>query len=286
MSGEKAVGIDLGTTNSAMAWVDASGRSAMIPNAEGEMLTPSVVLFGEEEVVVGKNARSAVTTHPDLVAQWVKRDMGRPVLQPPHPRRVSAAGGDSGLHPAQAQARHHRAPWVGDQAVITVPAYFDELRRKATADAGEMAGLQIVDIVNEPTAAALAFGEVAGLPVAHRRCPREQITVMVYDLGGGTFDVTLLKLAAGNVHTLATDGDVQLGGHDWDQRLVDYAGRGVPQVASGSIPAEDPAALNRLFQTRDGGQAHAQRPQQAIDPRRTCRPHRARCRSPASSSRR
>ena len=83
MSGEKAVGIDLGTTNSAMAWVDRSGRSAMIPNAEGEMLTPSVVLFGEQEVVVGKNARSAVTTHPDMVAQWVKRDIGAPFYSHP-----------------------------------------------------------------------------------------------------------------------------------------------------------------------------------------------------------
>ncbi len=162
MSGEKAVGIDLGTTNSAMACLDESGRSVMIRNAEGELITPSIVLFGPNEVVVGKSARSAVTTHPDLVAQWVKRDMGTPFYS--HPIHGEY------LPPEVIQAcilrklKLDAVAAVGPEArtVITVPAYFDEPRRKATADAGQMAGLQIVDIVNEPTAAALAFGEVLG----------------------------------------------------------------------------------------------------------------------------
>jgi molecular chaperone DnaK len=247
MSGEKAVGIDLGTTNSAMAWVDRSGRSAMIPNAEGEMLTPSIVLFGDQEVVVGKNARNAVTTHPDLVAQWVKRDMGAPCYS--HPIHGQY------LPPEVIQAcvlRKLKLDIIGalgfdTQAVITVPAYFDELRRKATADAGEMAGLKVIDIVNEPTAAALAFGEAEGY-LSPTGLPREELTVMVYDLGGGTFDATLLRLSAGNVHTLATDGDVQLGGHDWDQRLVDYAAEAF--LKSHQLdPRRDAAALNRLFQS-------------------------------------
>ena len=127
-----------------------------------------------------------------------------------------------------------------------MPAYFDEPRRKATADAGEMAGLRVLDIVNEPTAAALAFGEALGY-LSPDGLPSEQMTVMVYDLGGGTFDVTLLQLAAGNVQTLATDGDVQLGGHDWDQRLVDYAAEAFRKQHR-LDPREDPAALNRLFQ--------------------------------------
>jgi molecular chaperone DnaK len=247
MAREKPVGIDLGTTNSAMAWVDESGRSDMIRNAEGEMTTPSVVLFGESEVVVGKNARNAVTTHPDLVAQWVKRDMGAPFYS--HPIHGEY------LPPEVIQAcilRKLKLDIIGalgfeTRAVITVPAYFDELRRKATADAGEMAGIKVVDIVNEPTAAALAFGEALGY-LSPTGEPREQITVMVYDLGGGTFDVTLLKLAAGKVDTLATDGDVQLGGHDWDQRLVDYAAESFRKSYQ-LDPREDPATLNRLYQT-------------------------------------
>ena len=242
---DKPIGIDLGTSNSAMAWVDEAGRSAMISNAEGEFITPSVVFFSESEVVVGKNARTAITSHPEMVAQWVKRDMGAPYYS--HPIRGSY------LPPEVIQAcilRKLKADLVRSlgpdmQAVITVPAYFDEMRRKATADAGEMAGLRVLDIVNEPTAAALAFGEALGY-LSHDGQPRQQLNVLVYDLGGGTFDVTLLRLAAGKVQTLATDGDVQLGGHDWDQQLVDHAA-GCFLKAHQLDPRQDPATLNRLY---------------------------------------
>ena len=187
-----------------------------------------------------------MTTDPDLVAQWVKREMGAPFYS--HPIHGEY------LPPEVIQAcilrklKTDLVAAVGSEArtVITVPAYFDELRRKATADAGEMAGLKVVDIVNEPTAAALGFGEQLGYLSSHGM-PREEITVMVYDLGGGTFDVTLLKLAANNVKTLATDGDVQLGGHDWDKRLVDYAAEAFRKSYSVD-PREEPAALNRLYQ--------------------------------------
>ncbi len=242
---DKPIGIDLGTTNSAMAWIDSSGRSAMVVDAEGEIITPSVVYFSESEVVVGKNARTAITAHPDMVAQWVKRDMGAAFYS--HPIRGHY------LPPEVIQAcilRKLKADLVravgGDiKTVITVPAYFDEMRRKATADAGDMAGLRVLDIVNEPTAAAIAFGEALGYLGADGQS-KEQLNVLVYDLGGGTFDVTLLRLTAGKVQTLATDGDVQLGGHDWDQRLVDHAADAFIKQHQ-LDPRHDPATLNRLY---------------------------------------
>ena len=246
MAGVIAVGIDLGTTNSAAAWVDPSGRTEMLRNSEGDLLTPSVVLFDEAEVIVGKEARRVVGIYPDRVAQWVKRDMGAPVYSRPIRGEF--------LPPEVIQACILRkmkadvAAAVGPAAkvVLTVPAYFDEPRRKATADAGEMAGLSLLDIVNEPTAAALGFGEVLGY-LGPAGSLLGQISVMVYDLGGGTFDATLLRLAPGDVRTLATDGDVQLGGHDWDTRLVDYAAEAFQQ-AHGQDPRKDPAVLNRLYE--------------------------------------
>jgi molecular chaperone DnaK len=245
MTQEKAVGIDLGTTNSAVAWIDPSGRTAMVPNAEGELLTPSIVLFDDAEVTVGKEARSATTVDPDRVAEWVKRDMGSPVFHRPIRGEY--------LPPEVIQAcilRKLKSDLVGAlgpeaQVVITVPAYFDELRRKATQDAAEMAGLSVLDIVNEPTAAALSFGEMLGY-LSPGGAPREEMTVLVYDLGGGTFDVTLLRLAAGDVRNIATDGDVMLGGHDWDLRLVDHVAERFEKT-HGVDPREDPASRSRLL---------------------------------------
>ena len=245
MASQTPIGIDLGTTNSAVAWIDASGRSAMVSNSEGDRLTPSVVLFDESEVIVGKDARSATAAAAERVAEWVKRDMGEPVYGRPIrgeylPPEVIQACILRKLKSDIFQSLGHDA-----RAVITVPAYFDEPRRQATVDAGEMAGLGVLDIVNEPTAAALAFGEVLGY-LSPQGTAREEMTVLVYDLGGGTFDVTLLRLAPGDVRTLATDGDVQLGGHDWDQRLVDYLAEEFGRM-HGLDPREDPAALGRLF---------------------------------------
>jgi molecular chaperone DnaK len=222
MARERPIGIDLGTTFSAVACLDETGRSAMLQNAEGDLLTPSVVLFDDAEIVVGKEALNAAVFHPDWVAQWVKRDMGSRAYRRPIRGKY--------LPPEVIQAcilRKLKADVVGAlgpeaRVVITVPAYFDEPRRKATADAGEMAGLRVLDIVNEPTAAALAFGEMLGY-LSPSGEAKEEMTVLVYDLGGGTFDVTLLRVVPGDIRTIATDGDVQLGGHDWDLRLVDFA---------------------------------------------------------------
>jgi molecular chaperone DnaK len=245
MAKPRAIGIDLGTTNSAAAWVDESGHTVMIPNTEGDLLTPSVVLFDDAEVIVGKEARSATVLNPDRVAVWVKRDMGAPIYN-------RAIRGEF-LPPEVIQAcilRKLKADVVhklGAEArvVITVPAYFDEPRRKATADAGEMAGLTVLDIVNEPTAGALAFGEVLGY-LAADSAPRQELTVLVYDLGGGTFDATLLKLSPASIQTLATDGDVQLGGYDWDLRVVDYVAEAFLK-AHGVDPRENATAMGRLF---------------------------------------
>ena len=132
-----------------------------------------------------------------------------------------------------------------DRVVITVPAYFDEPRRKRTCDAGEMAGLKVLDIVNEPTAAALAFGEMLGYLTADD-APKDAMTILVYDLGGGTFDVTLLRLAPGHIQTIATDGDVQLGGHDWDMRLVEFVADRFKRLHKRD-PRENRAVMNRIL---------------------------------------
>ena len=245
MAKPKAIGIDLGTTNSCVAWVDDSGHSAMVSNLEGDLLTPSVVLFDDSEVVVGKDARTATLVNPERVAVWVKRDMGAPVYTRPirgeylPPEVIQACI----LRKLKADVMHALGP--ESQVVITVPAYFDEPRRKATSDAGEMAGLKVLDIVNEPTAGALAFGEVLGY-LAPTGAPKKPITVLVYDLGGGTFDVTLLQFSDRNIRTLATDGDVQLGGYDWDLRVLNYVAREFQQ-AHGVDPREDAGAASRLI---------------------------------------
>ncbi|MCL4190736.1 MAG: Hsp70 family protein [Thermoguttaceae bacterium] len=245
MGKPKAVGIDLGTTNSVVAWIDAAGRSSVIRNAEGEMLTPSVVLFDQTEVVVGREARYANAVHPDQVAIWVKRDMGNPVYNRPIRGEYLPPEVIQACILRKLKADIIQALGSETHVVITVPAYFDEPRRKATADAGEMAGLKVLDIVNEPTAAALSFGETLGY-LSPEGTAREDLTVLVYDLGGGTFDVTLLRLSPGNVRTLATDGDVHLGGYDWDMRLVVLMASQFQQ-AHGADPRQDPAAFGRLY---------------------------------------
>jgi molecular chaperone DnaK len=245
MTQHKAIGIDLGTTNSCVAWVDEAGHTALVPNAEGDLLTPSVVLFDDAEVVVGKEARNAFIVDPARVAIWVKRDMGAPLYSRPirgeylPPEVIQACI----LRKLRNDVVHKLGP--ESQVVITVPAYFDEPRRKATADAGEMAGLRVLDIVNEPTAAALAFGEVLGY-LSRQASPQQSLTVLVYDLGGGTFDATLLRLSPGNIQMMATDGDVQLGGYDWDMRLVAHAADAFRRV-HGTDPRTDAGSASRLY---------------------------------------
>lgn len=215
MTSPQPIGIDLGTTYSCVAYVQRDGRTSMIRNSKGQTLTPTVVLFEDREIIVGRDAKQEGSHKIDRYAECVKRDMGSPIYA--RPIRGSF------LRPEVIQAyvlkelRADAARILGPDlvAVITVPAFFDEPRRKATQDAGNIAGLPVLDIVNEPTAAALAFGEILGYLTPTGNVARP-MTVLVYDLGGGTFDVTLLAMEPGHFRTLATDGDVHLGGRDWD----------------------------------------------------------------------
>lgn len=216
----RAIGIDLGTTYSVVAIVDEFGRPQTLLNAEGEKLTPSAVLFENEEVIVGREALKAISLHSDAVAMMAKRDFGeRTFHRVIHgrmfpPEAIQAFVLNKLRMDAQQQVGHF------SKVVITVPAYFDESRRKATQDSGYMAGFEVLDIINEPTAAALAFGYQQGMLDLDGK-PSEPKRVLVYDLGGGTFDVTVMELAGNDFRALSTDGDVHLGGRDWDQRIVD-----------------------------------------------------------------
>jgi molecular chaperone DnaK len=240
-----AIGIDLGTTYSALARLDDNGRPTTIINAEGDLLTPSVVLFEGNNVVVGKEAIKALATEAEHVALCPKRDLGARAYHkafqgrkyPPEALQAWV------LKKLKDDAQRVIGPF--ERVVVTVPAYFDEVRRKATQDAGYMAGLDVMDIINEPTAAAVAFGFREGFltPDGASTQPRN---ILVYDLGGGTFDVTVMEIRGNQFTALATDGDVCLGGQDWDQRLVDY-------VAEEFIrqhkldPREDQNTVGRLW---------------------------------------
>lgn len=248
-----AVGIDLGTTFSVVARLDQRGRPVTLVNSEGDRVTPSVVLFDGPDVVVGREALKAMATENERVAECSKRDMGYRVFHKvlegqQYPPEVIEAWI---LNKLRIDATQQIGPF--SKVVITVPAYFDEVRRKATQDAGYMAGFEVLDIINEPTAAALAFGLQQGyLDPRSRtdRVPSGWRRILVYDLGGGTFDVTVMEIRdhpeGARFVALATDGDVRLGGYDWDQRLVDL-------VAESFIhehyldPRDDPDAAGRLW---------------------------------------
>ena len=244
MSRQQPVGIDLGTAFSAAAWVDQSGHTALVHNSEGELRTPSAVLFADAEVVVGKEAHSAVAVRPGLVAQGAMRDLGAAYCA------TSIRGKKAPPEVIQAcilrKLKADIAAALGSDgpAVIAVPGCFDGRRRQAVADAAEMAGLKVLDIVNQPTAAALAFRENLGHStggVAH-----DETTLLVFDLGAGTFDAALLRLGPESVQTIATDGDANLGGYDWDMRLAEYVAIQF-QTAHGGDPRKDPAAMSRIL---------------------------------------
>jgi len=208
----RAVGIDLGTTNSVVAVLEG-GEPTVIPNAEGARTTPSVVAFAKNgEVLVGEVAKRQAVTNVDRTIRSVKREMGtswkRSVDDKDFtPQQISAFV----LQKLKRDAEAYLGESVTD-AVITVPAYFSDAQRQATKEAGEIAGLTVQRIVNEPTAAALAYG----LEKEHDQ------TILVFDLGGGTFDVSLLEIGDGVVEVKATNGDNHLGGDDWDARIVDW----------------------------------------------------------------
>ncbi len=243
------VGIDLGTTFCAVAHLDDRGRPVTIPNREGEVLTPSAVyLTGTGEAVVGQPALDVALEQPDKVATLIKRQMGRADYgrmvagRTFRPETLSAVI----LRKLIQDAEQHLGRIT--QAVITVPAYFDDTRRKATIDAGRIAGLEVLDILDEPSAAALAytFQQSAAANLAPGELPPDAAkTVLVYDLGGGTFDVTLVKLGKKRFQTLGIEGDVRLGGKDWDDRLVNFVAEKFKQ-AHGGDPRTDEQSLAML----------------------------------------
>jgi len=243
------VGIDLGTTFCAVAHLDDRGRPVTIPNREGEVLTPSAVyLTGTGEAVVGQPALDVALEQPDKVAMLVKRQMGRADYgrlvtgRAFRPETLSAVI----LRKLIQDAEQHLGKIA--QAVITVPAYFDDSRRKATIDAGRIAGLEVLDILDEPSAAALAytFQQSAAAHLAPGDLPPDAAkTILVYDLGGGTFDVTLVKLGKKRFQTLGIEGDVRLGGKDWDDRLVNHVAEQFRQT-HGSDPRTDEQSMAML----------------------------------------
>ncbi len=240
-----AVGIDLGTTYSVVSMLDETGKPTTLVNAEGDLLTPSVVLFDNSDVIVGREAWKAVAGEADHVALCTKREIGHPVYHKnfqgkQYPPEVIEAWILNKL-------RRDTAARIGpfSKVVITVPAYFDEVRRKATQDAGYMAGFEVMDILNEPTAAAIAFGYHEGYMNADGR-PAKPQRILVYDLGGGTFDVTVMEIRGDRYITRATDGDVQLGGYDWDQRLVDLVAEAFIREHYAD-PREDPLIAGKLW---------------------------------------
>jgi molecular chaperone DnaK len=232
----KAVGIDLGTTNSVVAFLEA-GEPTVIPNAEGGRTTPSIVGFAKSgEVLVGEVAKRQAITNPDRTVRSVKRQMGTSWTididgKAYKPQEISAR--------ILQKLKRDAESFLGDsvtQAVITVPAYFDDAQRTATKEAGQIAGLEVLRIINEPTAAALAYG-----------LDKEKAdqTVLVFDLGGGTFDVSVLEIGDGVFEVKSTSGNTHLGGDDWDQRVMDWLVKTFKDTEGVDL-ANDKMALQRL----------------------------------------
>src|SRR5918998_4104648 len=256
----KAVGIDLGTTNSVVAATMEGGQAEVIPNAEGTRTTPSVVAFTDDgQRLVGQVARRQAILNPEATVYSVKRFIGRKWDEVTEESKIVsykvARGPDDAVRievrgkqyaPEEISALVLRklaedaGKFLGErvtEAVITVPAYFNDSQRQATKDAGQIAGLEVLRIINEPTAAALAYG----------LDKKGQETVLVFDLGGGTFDVSILEVGDGVVEVRSTSGDGHLGGDDFDKRVVDWMASEFKRD-QGIDLAADPQALQRLYE--------------------------------------
>lgn len=233
----KIIGIDLGTTNSCVAVLEG-GKPVVIPNAEGQRTTPSIVAFTKNgERLVGDPAKRQAVTNVDRTVASVKRQMGTD-------RRVKIDGRKYSPQEISAmilqKLKKDAEEYLGepvDRAVITVPAYFSDSQRQATKDAGKIAGLKVERIINEPTAAALAYGLDKS----------QSQKIMVYDLGGGTFDVSVIEIGDGVVEVLATAGDNHLGGDDFDARIVDYLLKEFRQQ-EGIDLSKDRTAVQRIME--------------------------------------
>ncbi|MDR3126251.1 MAG: Hsp70 family protein, partial [Rickettsiales bacterium] len=259
----KVIGIDLGTTNSCFAFMK-DGTASVIPNAEGKNTTPSVVAFSGDEILVGSTARNQAVVNPENTVFAVKRLIGRRFDDPmvaktaklsPY-KIVKADNGDAWVEikgrkysPSQisadilAKMKKDAEAYLGEkvtEAVITVPAYFNDSQRQATKDAGKIAGLDVLRIINEPTAAALAYG----------LDKKKTGTIAVYDLGGGTFDVSILEIGDGVFEVKSTNGDTFLGGEDFDNRVIDWLADEFKK-SSGIDLKKDKLALQRLKESAE-----------------------------------
>jgi molecular chaperone DnaK len=216
MSNRKAVGIDLGTTFSAVSHIDAYGKPQIIPNSESERITPSVILFDGAKAIVGTVAKNNTVAEPEKIVDFVKREIGKAKDQFHRDFDGKSYSAEELsaliLRKLKLDAEKYLKVPVTD-AVITVPAYFNDSERTATITAGRLAGLNVLQIINEPTAAALAYG-LDKLD--------DNQTVFVFDLGGGTFDVTLMRIEGHRLEMIATNGDHRLGGKDWDDVIVNH----------------------------------------------------------------
>lgn len=239
MTQHTVFGIDLGTTYSCIAYIDEYGRPATVPNAEGERITPSVVFFEGEQRIVGNEAKNNSVAYPDQVVAMVKRQMGQRDW-------VFFYNGDE--YSAEEISSYILRKVVGDaeaflgykisDVVITCPAYFGVNEREATARAGEIAGLNVRSIINEPTAAAISYG-------LHDESDQ---VVLVYDLGGGTFDITMIEIKGGEINVIATGGDHYLGGRNWDETVVNYlAEQWLALTGSNEDPMDDIETVQDFF---------------------------------------
>jgi len=242
---KRVYGIDLGTTYSAIAHVDEHGKAVVTPNQESERITPSVVLFDGENVIVGDTAKESAKVEPDRVVSRVKQHMGDPNFIFTHDGQSYGAEDISSfiLRKVVGDAEIALGETITD-VVITCPAYFGTPEREATANAGRLAGLNVRAILNEPTAAAIAYGLEQG----------EDQTVLVYDLGGGTFDVTMIEIKDRLIRVICTGGDHRLGGAHWDEAIVMYLAQQFhEQTGEESDPLDDAEVLNDLFLQAERG---------------------------------
>lgn len=240
MSKEFVVGIDLGTTNSCISWVKPDGSTEVIPNQEGSRTTPSIVSFINDEIVVGEPAKRQAIMKPDLVVKSIKRKMGSgETIKIGNKKYTPQEISSFILRKLVKDAEQYLGGKI-KKAVITVPAYFNDAQRQATKEAGEIAGLEVLRIINEPTQAQLAYG----------LDKKAEEKVAVYDLGGGTFDVSILEIGDGVIQVISTNGNNHLGGDDFDNALVDYLVDGF-RKANGKDLSRDKQAMQRLIEAQE-----------------------------------
>jgi len=242
MAKQNVFGIDLGTTYSCIAYVDDSGKPVALPNVEGQYTTPSVVLFEDESRTVGKEAKNSAVLYSDRVVEMVKRQMGNASWRFDYQGREYTPEEISSyiLRKVVQDASTALNGQPINDVVITCPAYFGIAQRQATQRAGEIAGLNVLEVINEPTAAAISYNLLQ---------EQSKQVVLVYDLGGGTFDITMIEIDGGAVTVISTGGNPELGGRDWDLAIINYlADEWKNKTGSYDDPTLDTETMQDLWQ--------------------------------------